>query len=235
MSGKIILKGTVNGREMHYTVCNSLQMMCHGSTHSHDQLNTLLTIRTITCFGWAAVVCLRTQITWTQYSIQLSTHVNQKTSLEMSLSATLVSAQGRVHLLKLFNVCLLILCILWTGFVNKNKGIKKRAYKFHSPISAWKVSHFSGYSWPKYSPNTWKPWGLSALQLTVSIRSLFFYPFPFYLSSFLDSSTERLTHFKLRSMIKTCPPITSATPVHKPIWAFHSLQPCIIFQSNSFH
>lgn len=204
MSGKIILKGTVNGREMHYTVCNSLQMMCHGSTHSHDQLNTLLTIRTITCFGWAAVVCLRTQITWTQYSTQLSTHVNQKTSLEMSLSATLVSAQGRVHLLKLFNVCLLILCILWTGFVNKNKGIKKRAYKFHSPISAWKVSHFSGYSWPKYSPNTWKPWGLSALQLTVSIRSLFL-SLPFLPLIFFGQFNRKADTFQTQEYDKNLP------------------------------
>lgn len=204
MSGKIILKGTVNGREMHYTVCNSLQMMCHGSTHSHDQLNTLLTIRTITCFGWAAVVCLRTQITWTQYSTQLSTHVNQKTSLEMSLSATLVSAQGRVHLLKLFNVCLLILCILWTGFVNKNKGIKKRAYKFRSPISAWKVSHFSGYFWPKYSPNTWKPWGLSALQLTVSIRSLFL-SLPFLPLIFFGQFNRKADTFQTQEYDKNLP------------------------------
>lgn len=164
-----------------------------------------------------------------QHSVK---HICQSKDISGNVFVKYTGLSPRVHLLKLFNVCLLILCILWTGFVNKNKGIKKRAYRFCSPICAWKVSHF--FWLQNVLPNTWKLWGLSALQLIVRIRSLS-YPFPFYLSSFLDSSTERLTHFKLRNTIKTCPLIASAMPVHKPVWAFHSLQSCITFQSNSVH
>lgn len=137
-----------------------------------------------------------------QYSVK---HTCQSKDITGSvLSATLVSAQGRVHLLKLFNVCLLILCILWTGFVNKNKGIKKRAYKFRSPISAWKVSHFSGYFWPKYSPNTWKPWGLSALQLTVSIWSLFL-SLPFLPLIFFGQFNRKADTFQTQEYDKNLP------------------------------
>lgn len=67
-----------------------------------------------------------------------------KDSMKIALSAPLLSALGRALSLKLFTGFLLILHILWAGFVAKNQKSKRRAYTFHCPINAWNVNIFLG-------------------------------------------------------------------------------------------
>lgn len=75
-------------------------------------------------------------------------------SMKISLSVSLLSALDRVLSLKMFTVLLLILHILWVGFVAKNKQQEESLHISWSNICL-KCEHFSGsFSSQNFLPNT---------------------------------------------------------------------------------
>lgn len=98
---------------------------------------------------------------------------------------------------------------------------------------------FVSFFWsPKFLPNTWKQWGLSASHFRVSTHS-FPHHFAFYLQALLVGSagrpeTGRLRHCQLGITRKIYSPIASEVTLCQPFRGFQSLPPCKSFQPIVF-
>lgn len=158
-----------------------------------------------------------------------------KDSMKIALSAPLLSALGRARSLKLFTGFLLILHILWAGFVAKNQNSKRRAYTLSLSHKCLKCEHFS--------------WFVPRIFYQILGNSKGFQPsslewtqVPFFMPSLPTSSLFLWAQQGGQQLVglpdnkwKLWGKFALQERLCQPLQGFQSLQPCNNFQSDYFH